>query len=95
MAITPVIDHGQELATPEGQAIGFVDVPVHGFARDSTVATREVGAWRVRRDVRGEAIGRESARFMKCRATTTEQDRLESVGRWLRTETRTPMMERG
>ena len=25
MAIQPVIDHGQELATPEGQAIGFVD----------------------------------------------------------------------
>ena len=25
MAIKPVIDHGQELATPEGQAIGFVD----------------------------------------------------------------------
>jgi hypothetical protein len=25
MAVTPVIDHGQELATPEGQAIGFVD----------------------------------------------------------------------
>jgi hypothetical protein len=25
MAIKPVIDYGQELATPEGQAIGFVD----------------------------------------------------------------------
>ena len=25
MAIQPVIDHGQKLATPEGQAIGFVD----------------------------------------------------------------------
>ena len=25
MAVKPVIDHGQELATPEGQAIGFVD----------------------------------------------------------------------
>jgi hypothetical protein len=25
MTVKPVIDHGQELATPEGQAIGFVD----------------------------------------------------------------------
>jgi hypothetical protein len=25
MTVTPVIDRGQELATPEGQAIGFVD----------------------------------------------------------------------
>src|SRR6476660_7787709 len=25
MVVKPVIDHGQELATPEGQAIGFVD----------------------------------------------------------------------
>ena len=25
MAVKPVIDRGQELATPEGQAIGFVD----------------------------------------------------------------------
>ena len=25
MAVKPVIDHGQELATPVGQAIGFVD----------------------------------------------------------------------
>lgn len=25
MAVKPVIDHGQELATPEGQTIGFVD----------------------------------------------------------------------
>jgi hypothetical protein len=25
MAVKPVIDYGQELATPEGQAIGFVD----------------------------------------------------------------------
>jgi hypothetical protein len=25
MAVKPVIDHGQELALPEGQAIGFVD----------------------------------------------------------------------
>ena len=25
MAVTPVIDHGQELATPEGQVICFVD----------------------------------------------------------------------
>lgn len=25
MAVQPVIDHGQELARPEGQAIGFVD----------------------------------------------------------------------
>ena len=25
MAVKPVIDHGQELARPEGQAIGFVD----------------------------------------------------------------------
>ena len=25
MAVKPVTDHGQELATPEGQAIGFVD----------------------------------------------------------------------
>ena len=25
MAVKPVIDHGQQLATPEGHAIGFVD----------------------------------------------------------------------
>ena len=25
MAVQPVIDHGQEIARPEGQAIGFVD----------------------------------------------------------------------
>jgi hypothetical protein len=25
MAVDPVIDHGQELAPPEGQTIGFVD----------------------------------------------------------------------
>jgi len=25
MAVKPVIDHGHELATPQGQAIGFVD----------------------------------------------------------------------
>jgi hypothetical protein len=25
MTVQPVIDHGQELASPEGQAIGFVD----------------------------------------------------------------------
>jgi hypothetical protein len=25
MAVTPLIDHGQELAAPEGQTIGFVD----------------------------------------------------------------------
>ena len=25
MVVKPVIDHGQELATPEGQVIGFVD----------------------------------------------------------------------
>ena len=28
MTVTPIIDHGQELATPVGQAIGFVDTKV-------------------------------------------------------------------
>jgi len=47
---------------PVPEAVVLKKVTVHGFARDSTVATREVGAWTVRRDVRGEAISRESAR---------------------------------
>jgi len=49
MTVTPVIDRGQELATPEGQAIGFVDtkeqfdavtqaLKTAGFADSSIIA---------------------------------------------------------
>ena len=51
MTVQPVIDHGQELATPEGQAIGFVDtkeqfdavtkaLKAAGFAESKIVALK-------------------------------------------------------
>ena len=51
MTVKPVIDHGQELATPEGQAIGFVDtkeqfdavtkaLKAAGYAESSIIALK-------------------------------------------------------